>query len=46
MPPGAWPVPVRLSNVPTQMMKSMGDGYRYAHDKPDAFEAGERYLPE
>jgi len=42
------PVPLPLRNAPTQLMKGlgMGDGYRYAHDEPDAFAAGERYLPE
>jgi putative ATPase len=41
-------VPVHLRNAPTQLMKSMGHGesYRYAHDEPDAFAAGEGYLPE
>ncbi len=42
------PVPLPLRNAPTRLMKGlgMGDGYRYAHDEPDAFAAGERYLPE
>ena len=42
------PVPMQLRNAPTQLMKGMGmgDGYRYAHDEPDAFAAGERYLPD
>ncbi len=42
------PVPLHLRNAPTQLMKGMGmgDGYRYAHDEPDAFAAGERYLPD
>ncbi len=42
------PVPMQLRNAPTQMMKGMGmgDGYRYAHDEPEAFAAGERYLPD
>jgi len=41
-------VPMHLRNAPTQMMKnlSFGEGYRYAHDEPDAFAAGERYFPE
>ncbi|MDI9245489.1 replication-associated recombination protein A [Marinobacter sp. CHS3-4] len=41
-------VPVHLRNAPTKLMKSMGHGddYRYAHDEPDAFAAGESYLPE
>jgi putative ATPase len=42
------PVPMELRNAPTSLMKGlgMGDGYRYAHDEPDAFAAGARYLPE
>ncbi len=42
------PVPMPLRNAPTRLMKGMGmgDGYRYAHDEPDAFAAGERYLPD
>lgn len=41
-------VPVHLRNAPTALMKSLGHGdeYRYAHDEPDAFAAGESYLPE
>ncbi len=41
-------VPVHLRNAPTKLLKSMGHGddYRYAHDEPDAFAAGECYLPE
>lgn len=41
-------VPVHLRNAPTRLMKSMGHGesYRYAHDEPNAFAAGEGYLPE
>jgi putative ATPase len=42
------PVPLHLRNAPTRLMKNLGFGrdYRYAHDEPDAFAAGERYLPE
>ncbi len=42
------PVPMELRNAPTSLMKGlgMGDGYRYAHDEPDAFAAGARYLPD
>ncbi len=42
------PVPLHLRNAPTKLMKSMGhgEGYRYAHDEPNAFAAGEVYLPE
>jgi putative ATPase len=42
------PVPLHLRNAPTRLMKDLGygAGYRYAHDEPDAYAAGERYLPE
>jgi len=42
------PVPEHLRNAPTQLMKTMGYGreYRYAHDEPEAYAAGENYLPE
>jgi putative ATPase len=45
---GSRPVPVRLRNAPTRLMKSLGHGagYRYAHDEEGAFAAGERYLPD
>ncbi|MBL0917628.1 MAG: replication-associated recombination protein A [Hydrogenophaga sp.] len=45
---GTRPVPLHLRNAPTQLMKSLdyGKGYRYAHDEPDGFAAGERYWPE
>ncbi|MGO2134123.1 replication-associated recombination protein A [Marinobacter sp.] len=41
-------VPVHLRNAPTKLLKSMGhgDSYRYAHHEPDAFAAGESYLPD
>jgi len=41
-------VPNHLRNAPTQLMKEQGLGldYRYAHDEPDGFAAGESYLPE
>lgn len=41
-------VPNHLRNAPTQLMKDQGLGldYRYAHDEPEAFAAGESYLPE
>lgn len=41
-------VPVHLRNAPTQLMKELGHGhaYRYAHDEPNAYAAGESYLPE
>jgi putative ATPase len=42
------PVPLHLRNAPTRLMKELGYGrdYRYAHDEPDAYAAGESYLPE
>lgn len=45
---GTLEVPLRLRNAPTRLMKQLGYGrdYRYAHDEPDAFAAGERYLPD
>ena len=45
---GTQPVPLHLRNAPTQLMKNLGYGkdYRYAHDEPDAFAAGETYFPE
>ena len=41
-------VPVHLRNAPTKLMKELGHGreYRYAHDEPEAYAAGETYLPE
>lgn len=41
-------VPEHLRNAPTSLMKDLGYGaeYRYAHNEPDAFAAGENYLPE
>ena len=43
----AYEVPLHLRNAPTSLMKQMGfgEGYRYAHDEPGAYAAGERYLP-
>lgn len=42
------PVPVHLRNAPTKLMKELGYGraYRYAHDEPHAYAAGEQYLPD
>jgi len=42
------PVPMRLRNAPTRLMKELGygDGYRYAHDEDGAVAAGETYLPD
>jgi len=41
-------VPIHLRNAPTRLMKELGYGhdYRYAHDEPEAYAAGEEYLPE
>ena len=41
-------VPVHLRNAPTKLMKELGHGkaYRYAHDEPEGYAAGESYLPE
>ncbi len=45
---GSLEVPVHLRNAPTKLMKSLGYGhaYRYAHDEPHGYAAGEHYLPE
>lgn len=45
---GSLEVPMHIRNAPTRLMRDMGygRGYRYAHDEPEAFAAGERYLPE
>ncbi|HEX7034610.1 MAG TPA: replication-associated recombination protein A [Pseudomonadales bacterium] len=42
------PVPLHLRNAPTGLMKRLGYGrdYRYAHDEPEAFAAGESYWPD
>ena len=42
------PVPERLRNAPTRLMKDLGygRGYRYAHDEPDAYAAGQNYFPD
>lgn len=41
-------VPMHLRNAPTKLMKNLGHGheYRYAHDEPHGYAAGENYLPE
>ena len=41
-------VPIHLRNAPTKLMKELGYGraYRYAHDEPEAYAAGERYFPD
>ena len=45
---GSCDVPVHLRNAPTRLMKELGYGkaYRYAHDEPEAYAAGEHYFPE
>jgi putative ATPase len=45
---GSAEVPVHLRNAPTKLMKELGYGkeYRYAHDEPDAYAAGEQYFPD
>jgi putative ATPase len=45
---GTRPVPLHIRNAPTSLMKNLGygKGYRYAHDEPDAFSAGQTYFPE
>ena len=45
---GSRPVPMRLRNAPTKLMKGLGygKGYRYAHDEEGAYAAGERYFPD
>ncbi len=45
---GSAEVPLHLRNAPTKLMKELGykKNYRYAHDEPDAYAAGENYFPE
>lgn len=45
---GSLEVPLHLRNAPTKLMRELGYGeeYRYAHDEPDAYAAGEDYFPE
>lgn len=45
---GSLEVPLHLRNAPTKLMKNLGYGksYRYAHDEPEAYAAGETYLPD
>ena len=42
------PVPEHLRNAPTKLMRELGYGreYRYAHDEPEAYAAGENYFPD
>ncbi|NQZ12127.1 MAG: replication-associated recombination protein A [Algicola sp.] len=43
----SYDVPLHLRNAPTKLMKELGHGdeYRYAHNEPGAFAAGENYFP-
>ena len=45
---GSETVPLHLRNAPTELMRTLGYGkaYRYAHDEPDAYAAGENYFPD
>lgn len=45
---GTLEVPLHLRNAPTKLMKELNysKGYRYAHDEPDAYAAGENYFPD
>jgi putative ATPase len=45
---GSLEVPLHLRNAPTRLLKDLGHGhgYRYAHDEPDAYAAGENYFPD
>jgi len=45
---GSLGVPVHLRNAPSKLMEALdyGKAYRYAHNEPEAYAAGENYLPE
>ncbi len=45
---GTLEVPAHLRNAPTALARNLGhgDGYRYPHDEPNAYAAGENYFPE
>jgi putative ATPase len=45
---GTLEVPLHLRNAPTGLMKGLGygKGYRYAHDEPEGYAAGEKYFPD
>jgi putative ATPase len=45
---GSLDVPLHLRNAPTRLMKELGHGtaYRYAHDEPESYAAGECYFPD
>jgi putative ATPase len=44
----SYDVPLHLRNAPTRLLKESGHGadYRYAHDEPQGYAAGENYFPE
>lgn len=44
---GSLEVPLHIRNAPTKLMKQLdyGKNYRYAHDEPEAYAAGEKYFP-
>lgn len=44
----SYEVPIHLRNAPTRLMKQLGYGraYRYPHDEPEGYAAGESYLPD
>ena len=45
---GTLDVPMHLRNAPTRLMQGLGygEGYRYAHDEPEGYAAGEKYFPD
>lgn len=45
---GSLEVPLHLRNAPTGLMRQLdyGKAYRYAHEEPDAYAAGEQYFPD
>ncbi len=45
---GSLDVPLYLRNAPSTLMQSLdyGKAYRYAHNEPQAYAAGENYFPE
>jgi putative ATPase len=45
---GSLEVPLHLRNAPTKLMRELdyGKAYRYAHDEPEGYAAGENYLPD
>lgn len=45
---GSLEVPLHLRNAPTKLMRELGYGktYRYPHDEPEAYAAGEHYFPD